>query len=262
MWLRRQIEKKMMSQPEFAHHSKINFWTIRNWLDEAAPNITGKNREKLAKALGVTRDEIEQRLLAAMRSDPEILARWASDAITARRAGPLVSDQLAEGLPIGEGDDDEEDAEEEQEQEPEPNIQILPGRIVEIPLFDLSIAAGPWADVSDMPEIADPRVLDQGLFRVRLSGDSMRQRYKSGEIIEFRSIRAERGIQSGHGFQVGHDYYIQKHDGTATFKRCEKIEGRKLHLRAVNRKKYPAPFIVERYQIVNAARAVAKVELL
>lgn len=130
-----------------------------------------------------------------------------------------------------------------------------PGRIIrdglsEIPFFDLSLAAGQWSDVQDIPEICGPGSISQGLFRVRLSGDSMNPRYKSGMIVEFECLRY--GVDD---MAIGRDYYIQKDDGSATFKRLEKATEHELTLRALNKKKYPNAMIVERQMIVRMAVA-------
>lgn len=61
-WLKAHIEERMLSQTEFAVASKIEFWTLRNWLKSAEPSITGKNRVKLAAALKISREELERLL--------------------------------------------------------------------------------------------------------------------------------------------------------------------------------------------------------
>jgi hypothetical protein len=122
--------------------------------------------------------------------------------------------------------------------------------LVEIPLFDLSLAAGPWADVLDVPGFCGDAAISQGLFRVRLSGDSMSPLYKSGMIVEFECLRDGR-----HQLSIDRDYYVQKEDGSATFKRLAKIEDDTLTIRAINKKRFPEPMIVERRDIVRMAVA-------
>jgi len=64
-WLKRKIEDQTLQQKEFAEKADIGFGAIRLWLRSAAPNIRGANLVKLAKGLGVPREEIEQRLAGA-----------------------------------------------------------------------------------------------------------------------------------------------------------------------------------------------------
>jgi phage repressor protein C with HTH and peptisase S24 domain len=127
----------------------------------------------------------------------------------------------------------------------------------EIPLFELSVAAGDWSDVVQVGEITDPAQIDIGVFRIRLSGDSMKPKYKSGDVVEFRTLREGRDRM-----RLGRDYYVQKGDGTATFKQLWKVAEGKLGFCARNKKRCPKPFYVERADIVRMAEAVAKVELL
>ncbi len=123
----------------------------------------------------------------------------------------------------------------------------------DVPIFELSLAAGPWSDVLDIPEICDPSSVRQGLFRVRLSGDSMKPQYQSGMIIEFRCLRDGQDVLA-----IGKDYYVQKHDGTATFKRLDQIHDGHLVFRALNRKKYAKPIEVAREEIVRMAVAMGE----
>lgn len=120
----------------------------------------------------------------------------------------------------------------------------------EIPTFDLSVAAGEWADVLDVPEVCGHDQIAQGLFRVRISGDSMLPTYKTGMVIEFECLR-----DGGNILQAGRDYYVQRNDGAATFKRLQKIAEEELILRAINAKKYPKPMPVARTSITRMALA-------
>jgi transcriptional regulator with XRE-family HTH domain len=130
-------------------------------------------------------------------------------------------------------------------------------KLFEVPLFELSVAAGNWTDVEGAGEICDPRQMEQGLFRVRLRGDSMRPTYNDGDVVEFRCLRADHD-----GIIVGRDYYVQRNDGMATFKRIESLDDDSIVLRALNKRKYPDPLIVPRQEAVRLALAVAKVQLL
>lgn len=127
--------------------------------------------------------------------------------------------------------------------------------VPEIPLFEASLAAGSWTDVSEIGEVCDPRQIDHGLFRVRLAGDSMKPRYPDGAIVEFMCIRFDRDR-----LEVGKNYYVQRDDGTATFKQLLKIEQDDfdapiLVLGALNKKKYPTPLRVNQLLVVRMAVA-------
>lgn len=129
--------------------------------------------------------------------------------------------------------------------------------MAEIPLFDLAVAAGDWTDITEIDEArltADQ--IRQALFRVRISGDSMTPKYKSGQVVEFRCIRV-----ADDGFIEGKNYYVQRDDGTATFKHCCEVAEETVTFCALNQKKYPKAFEVPRALIVRAALAVAKVEI-
>lgn len=130
-------------------------------------------------------------------------------------------------------------------------------RFVPIPQFELAVAAGGWVEIDGVGETLDQKQIEQGLFRIRIRGDSMTSRkkgencYPDGAIVEFRCIRT--GLD---GFVEGKDYYVQRDDDTATFKRVEKVDEDEITLRALNTRKYPEPLIVPRGLIVRAGRAV------
>jgi transcriptional regulator with XRE-family HTH domain len=127
----------------------------------------------------------------------------------------------------------------------------------EIPTFDLAVAAGNWVEVVQEGQVFDPCAIGHGRFRVHIDGDSMEPAYKHGILVEFRCLR-----EGEDELEAGKDYYVQRADGTATFKRLEKISEDTLTLRALNKKKYKDPMPVARSEIVRMARAVAKVELV
>lgn len=134
--------------------------------------------------------------------------------------------------------------------------------VPEIPLFEWRLAAGPWVELEGEGQVCDPQQKDIGLFRVRLRGDSMtapkgaKPNYPDGTIVEFRCLRDGR-----HVLEVGKDYYVQKRDGTATFKRLARIDEETLELAALNVRKYPHFLVVERSEIVRMAVKVAVVDL-
>lgn len=128
--------------------------------------------------------------------------------------------------------------------------------VPEIPLFDLPLAAGEWMEITDLCEVSEKQLHLQ-LFRVRLQGDSMKPEYPDRTIVEFRCLR--RHLDD---VEVGQDYYVQRSDGYATFKRVEKIDEDTITLVAINKKKYPKRLVVARQEVSRVALAVAKVQLV
>jgi len=220
--------------------------TLRAWFNSAAPNIKPESRVNLAKFLGISPADLEERLRQAMLHDPATQKRWAAQERAVREGGHSIHDQVAAGAPIG------EDEEEEPDRSVEPYSEM---KVPEIPLFELSLAAGPWVDVEGVGHREDLLVLEEPRFRVRLAGDSMQPRYRSGAVVEFRTIMPD-------DIEVGKDYYVQKSDGTATFKRVAGMDQEGLTLAAINKRKYPKPLRVVWQEFARAARAVAIVELI
>ena len=58
------------------------------------------------------------------------------------------------------------------------------------------------------------------------------------------------------GLETGGDFYIQRDDDLATFKRIAAIDEDKVTLKAINAKKYPDLIVIEHQRMVRAARAV------
>lgn len=239
-FLRHEIAKTKMPIARFAAKVGVNKDTLNEWLKQKELKLRTHLAWAVAEALGVDKLAKTRAQLRAITAEPrtswEIILFGAEAAETARGVDELFA-KNKRNWPTTKEDDDG------------------PGRIIrdhlsEIPLFELSLAAGPWSDVADLPEICGPDSLRQGLFRVRLAGDSMLQKYKSGVIVEFECLRCEMD-----SMEIGRDYYVQKNDGTATFKRVENATELELTLRALNRKKYPKAMIVERSTIVRMAVA-------
>jgi transcriptional regulator with XRE-family HTH domain len=127
-------------------------------------------------------------------------------------------------------------------------------KIPAIPTFELPLAAGDWMDVStDLCE--DRTVREHGLFRVRLRGESMDPVYPDGTLVEFRCL-----VPSVEGPIEGKDYYVQRSDGTATFKRVAKIEEDTITLQALNKKVMPKFIVVPRQEITRMAVAEHKLD--
>lgn len=124
-------------------------------------------------------------------------------------------------------------------------------RVVEIPTFDLSVAAGNWVHVPEVGRVCDDRLMDRGLFRVRVRGDSMTPRFADGDLVEFRCLI------DGLPLEIGACYYVQRDDGEATFKQLAEVRDEVLILRAINAEQYPDPIPVERRAVIRMAKAVA-----
>jgi hypothetical protein len=121
-------------------------------------------------------------------------------------------------------------------------------RIGEIPVYELSLSAGPWSDVIDLEGGDLPQQTD-GPFRMFISGDSMEPLWRDGEIVEFHPVDLAALEQS-------EDYCVQRTDGLATFKRLLGISGNSLRFGAINEKKHPAELHVDRGQIRQIGHAV------
>ena len=123
-------------------------------------------------------------------------------------------------------------------------------RMQPIPTFDLAVAAGQWVEVGGEGIAPDLATFDRGVFRIRIAGDSMEQKYPSGSIVEFCLVQPDQD-----DVVPGRNYYWHRADNFATFKTLEKIEDETLTLRAINRKHYPKPLTVSRQEIVRIAVA-------
>lgn len=64
-WLKRAIEDLGLSQRKFADQSEIPFQSLRRWISDSCPPIRGYNIGRLARALGLKREEIEEKLADA-----------------------------------------------------------------------------------------------------------------------------------------------------------------------------------------------------
>lgn len=119
-------------------------------------------------------------------------------------------------------------------------------------IFDLPLAAGQWQEIPQACHIDDPTVLASGRFCVRLTGESMEPSYHSGQIVEFQFV------QHHDSPRIGLNYYVQRSDGCATFKKLLKIDGDVMTLRALNREKYPKDLTVSSSDVIHMAVAVGK----
>jgi transcriptional regulator with XRE-family HTH domain len=136
----------------------------------------------------------------------------------------------------------------------DPNVEpYSEQKFFEIPTFDLAVSAGGWTEASEVAEVSDPNVLRQGLFRIRIRGDSMKNAWVPGEVAEFKLIRW--GMDE---LKIGADYYVHRADNLATFKRLVSVNDDEYTFAALNKKKYPEQMAVARQDVVRMAKAVGK----
>ena len=93
----------------------------------------------------------------------------------------------------------------------------------------------------------------QGLFRVRIRGDSMRPRFMDGDLIEFKLLCTPEGLPDFERLHEGQAYYIQKVCGEGTFKICHKINPENIELIAIN-KRYKKPLVATIEEIVSIGK--------
>lgn len=138
-----------------------------------------------------------------------------------------------------------------------PNVpQHKPIEMEPIPMWECAIAAGGWVECDDVFKFATDSleyrsILKQGLFRVRISGDSMEPDWHDGSWVEFKRMYADEN-----GFERGEDYYIHRADNKATFKRYLRSDEDAHYFVAVNRKKYKNEIVVPRHDVALVAIAV------
>lgn len=250
VWLRAAIAAKG-SQSEFARKTKIPLKTLQTWLTQERISPRRDRLLILLEALEISVDQAAVHLEAARELAAEQRGFekgvFAGIELKKRSEGQDARRILAKKTPDPSPFDD-------RSIEPYSEQALL----AEVPLFELSVAAGLWTDISDVEGVAlSDDQIRQGLFRVRIAGDSMKPDYQNGEVIEFKCLRI-----AHEGPVEGADYYVQKNDGTATFKRLADMDEDSYTLVAVNTKKYNKPLTVAKQEVVRMARAVAKVTLI
>ena len=115
---------------------------------------------------------------------------------------------------------------------------MLPGeiRLARIPEYDLSLSASGWSEligVEDHTMERDANVIDQGRFRVRISGNCMSPAFPDGSLVECLIVRLGRD-----SMPVGDPVVLTNSDGQSTFKRLVSFDAdaQQLVLRADNKK--------------------------
>jgi transcriptional regulator with XRE-family HTH domain len=220
----------LITQSELARRLEVSLGSIQRIEGLVVASISAKTIRKMAEITGATVAGVLERI------------RVPQDYLDKMPAYKPNLDQVEDGETPAKSETSNVDSESET-------------RFFEIPMFDLKISAGRWTEVNDYGETNDPRSIDQGLFRVRLSGDSMENKFPDGSIVEFRVIRP-----SSPTIEIGKHYYVHRSDGTATFKTLKNMDETTLTLSAFNKKKYPKPMAVDRQEVVRIAVAVNIVE--
>lgn len=146
--------------------------------------------------------------------------------------------------------------------EPYSNLDIpnanraVAAELMPIPEWECAVAAGEWVDCNtvaafDTNSQEYRSILRQGLFRIRIAGDSKEDVWHDGSLVEFKRLYADEG-----GFVKGEDYYVHRADNTATFKRFVKSDDDSHYFAAVNRKKYRNEFVIPRQEVLMVGLAL------
>jgi transcriptional regulator with XRE-family HTH domain len=143
--------------------------------------------------------------------------------------------------------------------QPEPPAGISPTPALPVPTWEVNILASAWIHVPlcamDTNDPKQAALVKLGRFRLKIIGDCMEPKYRSGDTVEFRRL-----VYGEDTLIPGKAYVFCRNDDTATFKILHSMpdEGT-LILRALNRKEYPDPLPpVLRDEIVSVAIAEGK----
>lgn len=222
---------------DFAKRAKVSRATLNNWFQHPVINAEPDTLLRVLKALGFRVDYLEE----DWKTSKEYFSASARD---------LANEEMLHRARIMNfvrwmvTKDPRKLTDEDFNVEPYSEVAIAEP----IPLFELCVAAGHWVDVTDNQEAGHhvtEAQIRQGLFRVRLRGDSMKPRFPDGATVEFRLLRTPEGTPDFEATAAGECYYVQKVDGTATFKTLESRDRDTLVLRAINRRKYKEPLMCE-----------------
>lgn len=255
-WLKSQIALAGMSKAAFAKRVGVTRDTVMRWMREPELSARPELLVSLMKALGwdvesLMSDGTRGRLAmpgVTTQADPlvviafrkELWARVGSPIFAHYRVSTGAAREAARGprdVPVG----------------VDSNVDpySVSRLVAEVPVFDLSVAAGGWSDVSGQIEVHDDAQINQGLFRVRIRGDSMQPVFPDGSIVEFRIVRRGR-----EGWPIGKNCYVQLARGDATFKHLDSVDEEKVRLSALNKKKYKKSLVAATSEVVSMAVAV------
>jgi len=175
----------------------------------------------------------------------------------ARRPSPRMMMKIAKGLDI----DGEEFVAKYARDESASEFSKLSTTptLYPIPTYDLSASASHWvelADAEDQSREVDPRVIDQGLFRIFIHKDCMEPRWHDGDCIEFRVWREGKEPPP-----IGKDVVVTNSDGMTTFKRLVSMDEDEIVLKPLNAKKYPKEIRLARQMMTRMAVALHAIDV-
>lgn len=241
-WLRSAIAEAGYSVAGFARKAGVSRESLNKWFAQPILQIRPDTLLKVLRGLGYTNLHYLDEEVSLIENAPYIT----------KGTRPILQLEMTRKIM------NSVRWRQEKQRPPEPidqNVEVM-GYVPEIPLFNLAVAAGGWVEVAELAEVRDPQMIDHGRFRVRIKGDSMQPRYQDGSIVEFVTVRFGRD-----DLNVGKNYYVQRCDGTATFKRLARCEEEQIVLVAINRKHYPKEMPLPWQEISRMARAVAILDM-
>lgn len=211
-WLRLELSDRGLEINKAAARIGVDESTLHRWMSQAGYNVRRSARGRLAALLQLDVRRINFLIEAG--------AKGLSVDVLNDEAGREV---------------DEHDNFDDRSVEPygEQSLRADP------PTFEISIAAGDWVEITDNEyngQRVTPAQIAQGLFRVRIRGDSMEPRFEDGALIEFKLLRTDAGRPDLAAMAEGQPYYVQLSDGRHTFKLLESREAKQLTLRAINKR--------------------------
>lgn len=253
-WLKREVATRGIPSLKFSQIVGVTESTLHRWYRDRAPKFREHTLGRLATALGFPLQHLQILLLEAMKADPENQQRWAEQERRMREASGDIGAWISEWEKLKKEGIAKDEETEELDANVEPYNEVP---VPEIPTFNLPIAAGPWMELPDVPEVHNLTTQRDGRFRVQIRGDSMEGKdgYPDGSLVEFRLLKPDFGDgRGGSRMEIGRDYYVQKSE-CATFKKLEEFTDEVLYFRAINRRKYPDRIKVLRADVVRMAKA-------
>lgn len=251
-WLRRAVANSGQSVAAFARRAGVSRDALNRWFRQPVLNMRVDLAVRVLRVLGYTPEKLipggaEEIRWAAEGDEPSASSlRVIGAAQTSKKLISAAMSPIQGGSQLGSSQAPRVAPPQELDQNVDPYSEQP---WFEVPMFDLAVAAGRWVDVSEVAEVREGAQIDRGYFRIHIRGDSMQPAWPDGSIVEFSVLRNGR-----HAMEIGADYYVQR-DGEATFKRLVKIGEDELVFAAVNKRKYPEPFVVARSAVVRMAKA-------
>lgn len=146
-------------------------------------------------------------------------------------------------------------------------LEVPASETIRIPLFDRDVSAGFVVVPDDLSETPDGwlqipafRSIDpRDIWALRIRGDSMLPRYRSGSRVILARVRyyekSEGGLDCAQ-IEIGEDFYVCLADGRQTFKQVVGVDLEAITLRARNEKRYPESFRIPWQDVVNLSKRI------